>query len=92
MKWSSNQTEIERLSRFTVAYEYSKANETLQTSASDLYKMETQQKNLTERAKELAETHAELKEKISELGEKKERVSCFMLRTFLISLGNGKWL
>lgn len=24
MKWSSNQTEIERLSRFTVAYEYTK--------------------------------------------------------------------
>eukprot|EP01114_Cavostelium_apophysatum_P019873 TRINITY_DN6515_c0_g1_i1.p1 TRINITY_DN6515_c0_g1~~TRINITY_DN6515_c0_g1_i1.p1 ORF type:complete len:1177 (+),score=479.47 TRINITY_DN6515_c0_g1_i1:127-3657(+) len=73
MKWTSNQTEIERMSRFVVAYEYTKAQETLSTSNSDLKKLDQQQATMAGRREELNENLAALKKKLATLSEQKEK-------------------
>jgi structural maintenance of chromosome 2 len=74
-KWTNNQTEIERLSRFTVAYEYSRSQELLTTSAADLEKMEEEQESLKERSQEISERLVQLKKKIQDLMDSKEKVN-----------------
>lgn len=79
MKWTNNQIEIEKLTRFTVAYEYIKSQEIIQTSLKDVEKMEEKQEELKKNNKKLNKNLNEIKEKIKKLSEQKEKVCIIII-------------
>jgi structural maintenance of chromosome 2 len=79
IKWSNNQSDIERLTRFTVAYEYTKAQETLTASSADLQKMEDQLDSLKARENEINEILEQHKEQLAKLAKQKEKVTKHVL-------------
>ena len=52
LKWSKNNADIERIERFCIAYDYTKAQKTLATSKSEVQEMKAQVKTFAEQAAE----------------------------------------
>jgi len=73
MEWVNNSNEIERLNRFCAAYEYHKAEKTLQRSAQDLKALQDQELELANKAKSIAEALEKANEEIANLTKKKEK-------------------
>ncbi|GMH85586.1 hypothetical protein TL16_g10275, partial [Triparma laevis f. inornata] len=75
LKWSKNNADIERIERFCIAYEFTKAQKTLATSKEEAAEKEEEIKEHKERlAGEVGEEHKELK-KVRCSEERKRRVS-----------------
>jgi chromosome segregation ATPase len=74
LKWSNNQAEIERLSRFTVAHEYVRAQEILQRNSTDVSQMESKRDSLKEKLQELEKEVETINNKLNSLSEEKEKV------------------
>ncbi len=72
-KWTNNTRDIERLSRFVTAFEYCRAQQTLQTSENEVEGMEEEQATLKQRAKQIAAELDQIKEKIADLSAQKEK-------------------
>ena len=72
--WSNNQTVIERLSRFCIAFSFVRAQETLQRSGEELDGMESKLKELEKNKASHNNTLVENKSTINKLTEQKEKV------------------
>ncbi|EGC37686.1 hypothetical protein DICPUDRAFT_29916 [Dictyostelium purpureum] len=73
MKFTNNQTNIDRLQRFITAYEYYSNEKKMESS--DLEEVKTNLENSQKRKKELTSRLSELKQKISEMVKERERES-----------------
>ncbi|GMI03251.1 hypothetical protein TrVE_jg8321 [Triparma verrucosa] len=72
LKWSKNNSDIERIERFCIAYEFTKAQKTLATSKTEVQDMKLKVTEYDEKAKDFK---AEAQEKDEEIAEMKERLA-----------------
>lgn len=74
VQWAQNQQDVERLKRFCVAWEYSKAMQVLESSNGDVQGLEREIDSLQARNKEQDELLLDLKESIAKLTQQREKV------------------
>ena len=73
IQWSNNQTQLERVSRFCIAYDFYKAEETLKRDADELTGMQNSAKELEAKKEEWNKLISQNKAKINKLTEQKEK-------------------
>eukprot|EP01116_Phalansterium_solitarium_P024546 TRINITY_DN9018_c0_g1_i1.p1 TRINITY_DN9018_c0_g1~~TRINITY_DN9018_c0_g1_i1.p1 ORF type:complete len:1029 (-),score=578.04 TRINITY_DN9018_c0_g1_i1:534-3620(-) len=73
MRWTANQQEIERLTRFTVAYEYVQARLKADESGHEAVKLEQRLRQLRDADEEHASNLGRLANEIERLGRERER-------------------
>lgn len=73
IQWSNNQTQLERLSRFCIAYDFYKSEETLKRSADELTGMQNSAKELEDKKEGWSQKIGQNKTKINKLTEQKEK-------------------
>ena len=73
IQWSNNQTQLERVSRFCIAYDFYKSEETLKRSADELNGMKSSAKELEGKKEEWNQLITQNKTKINKLTERKEK-------------------
>jgi structural maintenance of chromosome 2 len=74
VQWAQNQQDVERLKRFCVAWEYSKAMQVLESSNGDVQSLEREIDSLQARNKEQDELLLGLKDSIAKLTQQREKV------------------
>lgn len=72
LKWAANNTEMERLQRFCVAFDFQKAHDALKNTAHNVEKMHQMQKDATKEEKRLEQEVEEIEVKIEELQTQKD--------------------
>jgi structural maintenance of chromosome 2 len=80
LKWTTDQAEIERLTKFTSAYDYYKAQETLQSSRSDLESLEEEKEKLRKESDKASKLLNEKKSVVHSLLEKQQSEAVGVLK------------
>lgn len=73
MKWSANNTEIERLNRFCIAAKFLQAQELVNRSEEDVTSLEKKKEGLQSRSGDLSEEIAKVEELVAELVAQREQ-------------------
>lgn len=81
MQWSALNTECERLSRFVIAFEYSRAQEIVDKAEREASAMQQGLDDLTSKSEELQSSIATKREKLRKLKEEKEQEESREMKT-----------
>lgn len=73
LKWAANNTEMERLQRFCVAFDFQGAHDALKNTAHNVEKMHQMQKDAAKEEKRLEQEAEEIEVKIDELTKQKDK-------------------
>ncbi|TMW60827.1 hypothetical protein Poli38472_000869 [Pythium oligandrum] len=73
LQWAANNTEMERLQRFCIAYEFQKAQDALKNTAHNVEKMQQQLKDAEEEEGQLGEQMEEIDEQIAALHKQRDK-------------------
>jgi structural maintenance of chromosome 2 len=73
LKWAANNTEIERLQRFCVAYDYQKAQDALQNTAQRVEAMQEAQRKAEQQEEQIGTEMAEADDEIEKLEKQRDK-------------------
>lgn len=73
LQWAANNTEMERLERFCVAYEYQRAQDALKNTAHNVEKMQQQMREAEKQEETIGEEIEQVNEQIEALQKTKEK-------------------
>ncbi|RLN75499.1 hypothetical protein BBJ28_00000558 [Nothophytophthora sp. Chile5] len=73
LKWAANNTEMERLQRFCVAYDFQKAQDALKNTAQHVEKMQQSQRAAAEQEEQIGEEMKQVEEEIEVLHTQRDK-------------------